>query len=148
MRHEIKLIVKQILFTKLVKYWNKYTKMHGQQNVRTANSCVQWKQKSSCFSLLVPSKYFFRTSFYLEIFFVTSSRLGIFFPRPFSYLNCFIASFLSRLIFLVPSSSLNIIFPHLFLPRNIYRSPLSSLNNTFSPSLFYLEIFFSSFFHH
>ena len=33
-RHEIKLIVKQILFIKLVKYWDKYTKMHGQQNVK------------------------------------------------------------------------------------------------------------------
>jgi len=34
-RHEIKLIVKQILCIKLVKYWDKYTEMHGQQNVRT-----------------------------------------------------------------------------------------------------------------
>jgi hypothetical protein len=32
--HEIKLIVKQILCVKLVKYWDKYTKMHGQQNVK------------------------------------------------------------------------------------------------------------------
>jgi len=29
--HEIKLIVKQILCIKLVKYWDKYTEMHGQQ---------------------------------------------------------------------------------------------------------------------
>ena len=34
-RHEIKLIVKQILCIKLVKYWDKYTEMHGQQNVKT-----------------------------------------------------------------------------------------------------------------
>ena len=33
-RHEIKLIVKQILCIKLVKYWDKYTKIHGQQNVK------------------------------------------------------------------------------------------------------------------
>jgi len=26
--------VKQILCIKLVKYWNKYTEMHGQQNVK------------------------------------------------------------------------------------------------------------------
>jgi len=32
--HEIKLIVKQILFIKLVKYWDKYIEMHGQQNVK------------------------------------------------------------------------------------------------------------------
>ena len=32
--HEIKLIVKQILCIKLVKYWDKYTEMHGQQNVK------------------------------------------------------------------------------------------------------------------
>jgi len=31
-RHEIKPIVKQILCIKLVKYWDKYTEMHGQQN--------------------------------------------------------------------------------------------------------------------
>jgi len=30
----MKLIVKQILCIKLVKYWNKYTEMHGQQNVK------------------------------------------------------------------------------------------------------------------
>jgi len=30
----IKLIVKQILCIKLVKYWDKYTEMHGQQNVK------------------------------------------------------------------------------------------------------------------
>jgi len=29
-----KLIVKQILCIKLVKYWDKYTEMHGQQNVK------------------------------------------------------------------------------------------------------------------
>jgi len=34
LRHEIKLIVKQILCIKLVKYCNKYTVMHGQQNVK------------------------------------------------------------------------------------------------------------------
>jgi len=34
-RHEIKLIVKQILCIKLVKYWDKYTEMHGQQNVKS-----------------------------------------------------------------------------------------------------------------
>jgi len=33
-RHEIKLIVKQILCIKLVKYRDKYTEMHGQQNVK------------------------------------------------------------------------------------------------------------------
>jgi len=33
--HEIKLIVKQILCIKLVKYWYKYTAMHGQQKVKT-----------------------------------------------------------------------------------------------------------------
>ena len=27
-------IVKQILCMKLVKYWDKYTEMHGQQNVK------------------------------------------------------------------------------------------------------------------
>ena len=32
--HEIKLIVKQIFCIKLVKYWDKYTEMHGQQNVK------------------------------------------------------------------------------------------------------------------
>jgi len=32
--HEIKLILKQILCIKLVKYWDKYTEMHGQQNVK------------------------------------------------------------------------------------------------------------------
>jgi len=32
--HEIKLIVKQILCIKLVKYCDKYTEMHGQQNVK------------------------------------------------------------------------------------------------------------------
>jgi len=32
LRHEIKLIVKQILCLKLVKYWDKYTDMQGQQN--------------------------------------------------------------------------------------------------------------------
>jgi len=31
---EIKLIVKQILCIKLVKYWDKYTETHGQQNVK------------------------------------------------------------------------------------------------------------------
>jgi len=31
---EIKLIVKQILCINLVKYWDKYTEMHGQQNVK------------------------------------------------------------------------------------------------------------------
>ena len=31
--NEIKLIVKQILCIKLVKHWDKYTEMHGQQNV-------------------------------------------------------------------------------------------------------------------
>jgi len=33
-RHEIKLIVKQILCINLVKYWDKYTEMHDQQNVK------------------------------------------------------------------------------------------------------------------
>jgi len=33
----MKLIVKQILFLKLVKYWDKYTKMNGQQNVKKKN---------------------------------------------------------------------------------------------------------------
>jgi len=33
-RYEIKHIVKQILCIKLVKYWDKYTEMHGQQNVK------------------------------------------------------------------------------------------------------------------
>jgi len=32
--HEIKLIVKQILYIKLVKYRDKYTEMQGQQNVK------------------------------------------------------------------------------------------------------------------
>jgi len=32
--HEIKLIVKQILCIKLVKYRDKYTEIHGQQNVK------------------------------------------------------------------------------------------------------------------
>jgi len=32
-RHEIKLIVKQILCIKLANYYDKYTEMHGQQNV-------------------------------------------------------------------------------------------------------------------
>ena len=31
-------IVKQILYIKLVKYWDKYTQMHGQQNV------IKWIQ--------------------------------------------------------------------------------------------------------
>ena len=31
-RREIKLTEKQILCIKLVKYWDKYTEMHGQQN--------------------------------------------------------------------------------------------------------------------
>ena len=34
---EIKLIVKQILCIKLVKYGDKYTEMHGQQNVKICN---------------------------------------------------------------------------------------------------------------
>jgi len=37
-RHEIKLIVKQMLCIKLVKYCDKYTEMHSQQNVKI---CVQ-----------------------------------------------------------------------------------------------------------
>jgi len=37
--HEIKLIVKQILCIKLVKYWDKYTEMHGQQNVKIDTEC-------------------------------------------------------------------------------------------------------------
>ena len=32
--HEIKLIVKQILCIKLVKYWDKYTEMHSPQNIK------------------------------------------------------------------------------------------------------------------
>ena len=44
------------------------------------NIYVQFKQKeSNCLSLLVSSNYFTLTSFYLEIYFVTSSRLEIFF---------------------------------------------------------------------
>jgi len=35
-----KLIVKQILCIKLVKYWNKYTEMHGQQNVRIKKQVI------------------------------------------------------------------------------------------------------------
>jgi len=34
-----KLIVKQILCINLVKYWDKYTEMHGQQNVKTIEIC-------------------------------------------------------------------------------------------------------------
>ena len=30
-----KLIVEQILYIKLINYWDKYTEMHGQQNVKT-----------------------------------------------------------------------------------------------------------------
>jgi len=41
----IKLIVKQILCIKLVKYWDKYTEMHGQQNVK--------KQVSTYFKILL-----------------------------------------------------------------------------------------------
>jgi len=37
-RHEIKLIVKQILCINLVKYWDKCTEMHGQPNVK--RSCL------------------------------------------------------------------------------------------------------------
>ena len=36
----MKLNVKQILCIKLVKYWDKYTKMHGQQNVKKYPSYV------------------------------------------------------------------------------------------------------------
>ena len=32
--HVLIIIVKQILCIKLVKYWDKYTEMHGQQNVK------------------------------------------------------------------------------------------------------------------
>jgi len=39
-RHEIKLTVKQILCIKLVKYWDKYTEMHGQQNVNNLDIIV------------------------------------------------------------------------------------------------------------
>jgi len=38
--HEIKLIVKQILCIKLVKYWDKCTEMHGQQNVKICASVL------------------------------------------------------------------------------------------------------------
>jgi len=37
-----KLIVKQILCIKLVNYWDKYTEMHGQQNIKNV-SCVQFE---------------------------------------------------------------------------------------------------------
>jgi len=37
-RHEIKLIVKQILCINLVNYRDKYTEMHGQQNVKKINT--------------------------------------------------------------------------------------------------------------
>ena len=95
---------------------------------------------------LYPPNIFFSPHFMLKYF---SSRLLIlecFFPPPFLYRNSFIASFLSRLIFLVPSSPLNTIFPHLFLPRNIYRSPLSSLNITFSHLVLSRKIFLRPFF--
>jgi len=39
-----KIIVKQILCIKLVKYWDKYTEMHGQQNVK--KKVKQFKHKS------------------------------------------------------------------------------------------------------
>jgi len=38
----MKLIVKQILYIKLVKYWDKYTEMHGQQNVKTLLFDMEW----------------------------------------------------------------------------------------------------------
>jgi len=44
-RHEIKLIVKQILCIKLVKYWYKYTEIHRQQNVKkNAELILLWLQ--------------------------------------------------------------------------------------------------------
>ena len=47
-RHEIKLIVKQILCINSVKYWDKYTEMqHGQQNVKNSRvSFLCWKRET------------------------------------------------------------------------------------------------------
>jgi len=45
-RHEIKLIVKQILCISLVKYWDKYTKMHGQQNVKIVEQISNYEKSS------------------------------------------------------------------------------------------------------
>lgn len=79
-------------------------------------------KKAAVSHFLSPPNIFFAPHFILKYF---SSRLLV--------LECnFIASFLSRDIFLVPSSSLNTIFSSSVLPRNIYHSPLSSLNITFS----------------
>ena len=44
----MKLIVKQILCIKLIKYWDKYTEMHGQQNAK--------KENVNCFSLKLTSQ--------------------------------------------------------------------------------------------
>jgi len=44
----MKLIVKQIFCVKLVKYWDKYTEMHGQQNVK--NHCL-------CFADFITAHY-------------------------------------------------------------------------------------------
>jgi len=38
-------IVKQILCIKLVKYWDNYTEMHGQQNVKIWQSVYIWGQR-------------------------------------------------------------------------------------------------------
>ena len=53
--HEIKLIVKQILCIKLVKYWDEYTEMqHGQQNVKTGELCWTLKMEAAeCSETLV-----------------------------------------------------------------------------------------------
>jgi len=44
-RYEIKLTVKQILCINMVKYWDKYTAMHGQQKVK--NYSFGWYKLNS-----------------------------------------------------------------------------------------------------
>jgi len=53
LKHEIKLIVKQILCIKLVKYWDKYTEMHGQQNVKKIYfMCSVWISEQTAITSL------------------------------------------------------------------------------------------------
>jgi len=43
-----KFIVKLILCIKLVKYWDKHTEMHGQQNVKNTIYVKQFSPRKSC----------------------------------------------------------------------------------------------------
>ena len=57
-RREIKLTEKQILCIKLVKYWDKYTEMHGQQNDKYTEMHGQQNDKKNYSSLDVVVGHF------------------------------------------------------------------------------------------